>query len=178
MDTAAVTVGGAILAAVISAAVAWVTAMRTVKSEHAKRQSELALKISELVSSKDETIRKAAMRRFAVAIFKISAPDSAPKHKEEGVVHFIPMNSRVTVGRDEDNDITLEVQDRSLSRWHCGFISDRDAVWIDDYRSLNGTHVNGKAISTPCLLKDADEITVGRFKMTFRYVGKNSILSR
>ena len=115
------------------------------------------------------------MRRFAVGIIKVVAPKN---HTEWGKVHFIPMNARVTVGRSEDNDIVLMDDKESLSRWHCGFIANQHSVWIDDYKSLNGTKVRGQIISGSQLLHDEDEIVVGPYKLHFRKIQENTILSQ
>jgi hypothetical protein len=166
---------GVIVSAVVSLILAWFAAHAAVKSEHAKRQSELALKISDMVSAADKTSRRSAMRRFAVGIVKIVGPK---EHEEYGNVHFIPMNSRVTVGRSADNDIVLMDKDVSLSRWHCGFISDQQRVWLDDYKSLNGTKVGGQKISGSQELKSGDEITLGPFKLHFQTIHPNTILAQ
>jgi hypothetical protein len=139
----------AFIGVMVSAGVSWIVARTTVRLEHAKRQSELALKISDMVSAKDEDQRRAAMRRFAVAVVKVVQPE---KHEEFGKVYFIPMNSRVTVGRHEDNDIVLQDSGNYLSRWHCGFISDQRNVWIEDYKSKNGTKMKGHDIQKPRVL--------------------------
>lgn len=167
----------ACLGVIVSAMVSWkissVTARRLLLSEHTKRQSDLALKISDMVSSSDTEQRYAAMRRFAVAVIKITEP---AEHGERGVVYFIPMNSRVTVGRSEDNDIVLADDNNSLSRWHCGFSSDQKRVWIDDYHSLNGTVVRQRKISEPTLLNSGDVIEIGPFRLHFQTIKENTIL--
>jgi hypothetical protein len=165
----------AIFSAIISYVLAKITATNTVKAENLKRQSELALKISDLVSASDQDARRSAMRRFAVAIVRVIEPEG---RKEHGMVYFIPMNSRVTVGRSDDNDIVLSADARALSRWHCGFIADQHSVWIDDYKSLNGTLVNGTAISGSRLLNNDDVIEVGPFKLHFKAIRENTILSQ
>ena len=162
-----------VVGVIVSLVVAWFTAEVAVRSEHAKRQSELALKMSDMVSAADETSRQAAMRRFAVGLVKIVGPK---KHKEYGNVHFIPMNSRVTVGRS--NDIVLTGKAVSLSRWRRGFISDQQRVWLEDYKSLNGTEVGGQEISGPQELKSGDEITLGPFKLHYQAVHPNTILAQ
>lgn len=165
----------AIVGGGVSLYLAWRTARNTVILEHAKRQNELALTISELVSSTDLEVRKAAMRRFAVGIVKIIEPKT---HPERGKVYFIPMNSRVTVGRSDDNDIIIKEERGWLSRWHCGFISDQHNVWIDDYKSHNGTRVNGVDIVESTMLKSGDDIEIGPYKLHFRAIRGNTILSQ
>jgi|SRR5579871_444877 len=176
---AVVAVCGVIFSTVFSAIISYVlaktTATNTVKAENLKRQSELALKISDLVSASDRDARRSAMRRFAVAIVRVVEPAGS---KEAGMVYFIPMNSRITVGRSDDNDIVLSADARALSRWHCGFIADQHSVWIDDYKSLNETLVNGTAISGSRLLNSDDVIEGGPFKLHFKMIRQNTILSQ
>jgi hypothetical protein len=176
---ALISVGGIIVSALLSAAIAYFlarfTAQNTVRSEHAKRQAELGLKISELVSTKEEDARRSAMRRFAVGIIKVMAPT---QHPECGNVYFVPMNSRITVGRSDDNDIVLKDDENILSRWHCGFIADQHKVWIDDYKSTNGTKVNGAYIKKPFRLASEDDITIGPYRMHFRSIRENTILTQ
>lgn len=178
--TTAISLVGVLVSGLVALIVAILTSRFTLRNERSKRQGDLALKIAELVSSTEDVERSAAMRRFAVGIVKIVEPES---HPESGNVYFIPMNSRVTVGRDIDNDIALQDADRkdkfaTLSRWHCGFFADQERVWIDDYKSTNGTLVNGTPISCPRLLKSEDEVSIGQFKFSFRYIRKNTILSQ
>jgi hypothetical protein len=168
---AVISLGGVI----VSAGLAWFTAQNTVRLEQAKRQSELALKISELVSAPDKGQRVAAMRRYAVAVVKIVQPVD---HSERGMVYFIPMNSRITVGRADENDIVLKDEQNFLSRWHCGFIADQKRVWIDDYKSTNGTRLRGIEITEPQELKNDDEIEIGPYRLHFRIIKENTILSQ
>jgi pSer/pThr/pTyr-binding forkhead associated (FHA) protein len=86
------------------------------------------------------------------------------------------MNSRVTVGRHQDNDIKLTDEKNSLSRWHCGFVSDQTGVWLEDYRSINGTSVNGMKISSPTALNTGDKISLGPFVFYFVKAKPNTIL--
>jgi pSer/pThr/pTyr-binding forkhead associated (FHA) protein len=165
---------GVIISAMVSAIVSRVIAADTAKYERHRRQSELALQIANLISSKDAEISRAAMRRFAIGIIRITGPDD---HSECGKVYFIPMNSRVTVGRSSDNDIVLDDGEQTISRWHCGFISTQTEVWVDDFHSLNGTFVSGEKISVSALLADTCEITLGHFHLIFKAVRQNSILS-
>jgi len=161
------------LSSVLSFFLARATARNTIQSEYTKRQSELALKISELISSKDDKTQKTAMRRFAVGVVKVLKPED---HPECGHVYFIPMNSRITVGRSPDNDIVLSDAYDSVSRWHCGFVSDQHSVWIDDYKSVNGTQIGDEEVRTSRQLKNDEQITLGPYTLHFRRIRENTIL--
>lgn len=171
--TASITLIGVVISAGIASFVSWLTARSAINSEKLRRQSDLALQIANLISSKDEETKRAAMRRFAVGIVKVIKPES---HPEAGRVYFIPMNSRVTVGRASDNDIVLNDAELSLSRWHCGFVASQDKVWIDDFRSSNGTCVNGEEICQSTLLGGQSHIKLGPFVLRYSSVYPNTIL--
>jgi hypothetical protein len=179
VQAAFVAVVGVIFSAIVSAGISlllgWLTAKNTVRAELTKRQNELALKISDLVSSESDLVRQSAMRRFAVGLVKIM---EAVEKEELGKVYFIPMNARVTVGRSGDNDIVLNDPNKWLSRWQCGFIADQHSVWIDDFLSKNGTTVGSTTISTSYLLKSGDEIRLGPFLLRFQKIRENTILSQ
>jgi FHA domain len=166
---------GVLFSAAVSAVIAWITSYNTTRLEQVKRQTELALQISQIISVRDTGVQTSAMRRFAVAIIKVLEPVG---HKQQGLVYFIPMNSRITIGRDDDNDIVLKDEKNWLSRWHCGLIADQRNVWIDDYASTNGTEVHGKKIRESQLLKDGDKIQIGPYQLIFHLIRENSILSQ
>ncbi len=62
----------------------------------------------------------------------------------------------VNIGRSPDNDIVLER--RTVSRHHAWIEFRDDTFVLIDNRSLNGTTVNGTAISEQ-VLKEGDKIT-------------------
>lgn len=71
---------------------------------------------------------------------------------------------RVTIGRSPDCDIFLD--DVTVSRLHAIVVDRADGVWVEDQESLNGTFVNRKRVEE-ARLDDADEIRVGRYRLTF-----------
>lgn len=159
----------------ISSYVAWLTATRTVLADRIKRQSDLTLKLADLIASDNPDIRLSAYRRFAIGIIKVIEPED---HDAAGLVYFMPMNTRVTVGRHEDNDIVLEGAHIAVSRWHCGFIASDCQVWVDDYLSTNGTIVNEQIVEGPTQLRDGDVIEITPFKLKYRAIKGNPFLSR
>jgi pSer/pThr/pTyr-binding forkhead associated (FHA) protein len=77
-----------------------------------------------------------------------------------------PVNSdRMSIGRRPDADVFLD--DITVSRDHAVLVK-RDEEWyLDDCGSLNGTYVNRSRIDSH-RLEDADEVQVGKYKLTFR----------
>jgi len=171
---------------------------QTASAEWRQRQRELALKIVETIATDPR-----AARRFAVGLVKVEhvsyMPEGMPGN-QRGETKFIPVNSRVTVGRDKANDIYLseelltEDQNRELSRYHCGFVANQENVVLEDYNSTNGTfvaspsgteilEVNGietrfSPIISPQILADRDLIWVGPFLLRYVQLKANATLSQ
>jgi hypothetical protein len=171
----------------------------TAETERNQRQRELALKIVDTIAT-DES----AARRFAVGLVKIEKVGyTEEQHKqsnERGKVYFIPVNSRITVGRDPANDITLHDpnlktndQDHNLelSRFQCGFVADQYNVVVEDFASANGTlvsdpngnesiNINGNLLKFTNVrrqqLTDGDLVWVAPFVLRFVKLQENKIL--
>ena len=73
---------------------------------------------------------------------------------------------RVTVGKDEQNDLVLD--DPTVSRLHA--VLERFAAgWcVTDLGSSNGTFLNGERIWAQQRLRHGDEVRVGRTRLLFR----------
>jgi hypothetical protein len=70
----------------------------------------------------------------------------------------------VTIGRRPDCDVFLD--DVTVSRDHAVIVHRGDAWYLDDCGSLNGTYVNRRRIESE-RLEDADELQIGKYKLTF-----------
>jgi class 3 adenylate cyclase len=85
---------------------------------------------------------------------------------DDSNVHFQLIEPKMTVGREPNNDISLEA-DMRVSRRHATF-ENHDGNWvIVDHESANGTYINGQRI-TAHTLHDGDRIRLG--KVTFVFV--------
>jgi CRP-like cAMP-binding protein len=85
---------------------------------------------------------------------------------EEGLTKgmVFPLESRLTIGRGEENDIRLF--DPTISRNHTlVYLEDGQAV-VEDMGSRNGTFVNGEQIST-AVLSSGDVVWVGDVALRF-----------
>jgi ABC-type multidrug transport system ATPase subunit len=78
--------------------------------------------------------------------------------------------SLVSIGRDEENDITLTAP--TISRFHAQVERVGQRYRIRDLRSSNGTYVNGEAIEGDVWLKPDDTIRIGTFRFV---VGQDEI---
>ena len=69
-----------------------------------------------------------------------------------------------TAGRHADSEIFLD--DVTVSRRHATFTREADGFTVADAGSLNGTYVNRDRIDT-VLLKDTDEVQIGKYRLVF-----------
>ena len=66
----------------------------------------------------------------------------------------------ITIGRAEDNDITID--ENSVSRYHLRiFVDEENTVFVTDLNSTNGTYVNGNRISGTQILQKDDILKAG-----------------
>lgn len=79
----------------------------------------------------------------------------------------VPITGNCSLGRTVGNDVVL-VDDR-VSRRHATIHAQGDCeFWLVDLGSRNGTYLNGRRVSQPTRLREADHIQIGPFLLTFR----------
>ncbi len=83
------------------------------------------------------------------------------------------LHQPVVLGRDASCDITIP--NRQVSRIHAKVTPTEEGVILEDLRSKNGTHRNGKPISGPVLLSDGDVIHIA-LAQKFIYMSADSTL--
>ncbi len=75
------------------------------------------------------------------------------------------------IGREDDNDLILDQNDRTTSRYHARIRKEgkgEDVKYIlADLDSKIGTLVNGKKIEEKQKLNDGDKIVIGKTQMSF-----------
>ena len=69
------------------------------------------------------------------------------------------LDRRLVVGRGAETD--LQLIDEKVSREHCTFERDGDAVILKDLGSRNGTWVNGERLTAPRTLVTGDQVGIG-----------------
>jgi pSer/pThr/pTyr-binding forkhead associated (FHA) protein len=79
-------------------------------------------------------------------------------------VREMPLADETKVGRLADNAIQLKVAE--ASRHHCRFFKEKEAWFVEDLGSSNGTLVNGRKVSK-FELQDGDVISIGAASMKF-----------
>ena len=70
-----------------------------------------------------------------------------------------------TIGRNPDNDITLD--EPFVSGVHAELRLDRDRWWLHDRGSTNGTFVNGNRVETATGIRTGDIVQFGRVRLRF-----------
>lgn len=73
---------------------------------------------------------------------------------------FLLRDGNTTVGRHPESDIFLN--DVTVSRHHCRFVTKTDSLTVEDSGSTNGTYVNEERVDS-AVLEAGDEVLVGRF---------------
>ncbi len=74
-----------------------------------------------------------------------------------------------TAGRSTHSDIFLD--DITVSRHHVKFVKRDGRIFVEDQGSLNGTYVNRTLVDGSALLRDGDEVQIGKFRMIFHTGG-------
>jgi len=78
---------------------------------------------------------------------------------------FLLREDSVVAGRNPDSGIFLD--DITVSRSHVLFARDQGSFVIKDLGSLNGAYVNRRLLAEPTLLRNGDEVQIGKYKMIF-----------
>ena len=83
----------------------------------------------------------------------------------------IPITTRITVGRDPENIISLD--DALVSRRHAVIQKVKDDFFVEDLGSTNGTFVNGHPLPSGkyARLHPADVILIGRTELSLEQFG-------
>ena len=77
----------------------------------------------------------------------------------------LSLQSRVTIGRHESND--LQLVSRTVSNFHAEIVSENGRLLVRDLGSTNGTHVNEHPIDSE-RVNTGDQIRVGNHVMTLQ----------
>jgi hypothetical protein len=94
---------------------------------------------------------------------------------EAGLTWPLERNTILTIGRNSECDIALD--DRQVSRIHARISWSSDHYEIEDLRSKNGTHLNGRELISVEPLNDGDEIQIAlRYKLAFVDAGATAPL--
>jgi DNA-binding winged helix-turn-helix (wHTH) protein len=78
---------------------------------------------------------------------------------------FLIPSGETFVGRGEECGIRLPSP--GVSRVHARIRVDAGAVWVEDAGSKNGTWIGERKIEGAALLRDGDQLALGRYHLTF-----------
>jgi predicted component of type VI protein secretion system len=94
-----------------------------------------------------------------------------------GPSELFPLESkRLTIGRDECNDIALS-RDKMVSHTHAAVEPYGASYALRDLGSSNGTYVNGQRLFGDRILRPGDEIQLGQSQLLFRSAGGQKLES-
>ena len=86
----------------------------------------------------------------------------AIKRNEKCCVLFngkkVPLITKITIGREKDNDLVLD--NKLISRYHAYIQKIKNEYFIRDLHSANGTFVNGKQIESDKYYKITSKDTI------------------
>ena len=130
---------------------------------------------AESTSAGQETARHGGMlaepapaereQQLAAAREQIGEPGEYVCYEEGDGLRTVALSREWTrIGRSLAADVRFD--DPTVSRRHALIVRQPDGVRVLDDRSLNGVFVNGARIEGK-VLKDGDEIIVGRYRLTF-----------
>jgi pSer/pThr/pTyr-binding forkhead associated (FHA) protein len=80
----------------------------------------------------------------------------------------LPVTGQITIGREPEN--TIHIDDNMVSRYHALVQKIKDAYFIKDLDSTNGTFVNGHEIPKGKYIKlnKSDTIRIGRTEIVIQ----------
>lgn len=151
---------------VASVITAGVTHVLTRSQERRKHEREVAAKLAE-INSTDSARTTIMAVQYGHSCFIIERPD-----QEERDRVFLPMGSRITLGRDAANHIALNHP--GVSKTHAALRAQGDAAYVEPLAPTNGLEVNSQPVDKPRKLATGDVITIPStsFRITFvRLVG-------
>ncbi|HTZ85800.1 MAG TPA: FHA domain-containing protein [Solirubrobacteraceae bacterium] len=133
-------------------------AQEDLSAEHTARQGGV-------LSDPDPLDREAII---AEARAQTEQPGEYLCFEDGGKTRTVPLTREWTrIGRSLAADVRFD--DPTVSRRHALIVRQPDGVRVLDDRSLNGVFVNGERIDGQ-LLKDGDEIVVGRYRLSYLVV--------
>jgi hypothetical protein len=144
-----VTAGAGLVASIVTALV---THTLTKAQERRKYEREVAGQLAQLKSAeRSETMFMAV--QYGHSCFVIERSEEEEKDRI-----FLPMGSRITLGRDKFNHIVLDHP--SISRTHAAFRAQGNIAFVEPLAPTSGIAVNGKLLEEPRRLATGDIITL------------------
>lgn len=111
---------------------------------------------------KGQNKKKNSIKRLGLEVIQIGQGNSILK-----VGSVVPISTRLTIGRKEDNELILD--DQYVSGHHAVISLKNNDYVIQDLKSTNGVIVNGNILEKPLYLNIDDEIAIGEY--VFKVIG-------
>lgn len=108
-------------------------------------------------TSDDVVVSFSDLPRGAASLVARSGADAGQSYALDAAV--------TRLGRHPESEICLD--DITVSRRHAEVTRRGEAYEVVDSGSLNGTYVNQQRIDGPVLLRQGDELQVGKFRLVF-----------
>jgi len=96
---------------------------------------------------------------------EITGPCLSILTSDQSSVVFPIKEGKTTIGRNIEN--TIVINDEQVSYLHAAILSEDQNIWIEDLKSRNGVYLNGKRITSRCLLHDGSLIRLGNTILRF-----------
>ncbi len=146
---------------IASAVTAVITHLLTRSQERRKYERAVADKVAQFKSTERSETQIMAVQ-YGHSCFIVEGPDRSERERV-----FLPIGSRITLGRGKENHIVVE--DPGVSRIHAAFRAQGASAYIEPLSPTNGLQVNGHAVTQPQKLAVGDVVTVPGvpFKVTF-----------
>ena len=100
-----------------------------------------------------------------IDVGETSGPCLSVLTNDQSSVVFPVKEGATTIGRHIDNSIVIN--DEQISKNHAVIFTEDLKVWIEDLKSRNGVYLNGKRITSQCLLHDGAMIRLGNTILRF-----------
>ncbi|MFC1852904.1 FHA domain-containing protein [candidate division CSSED10-310 bacterium] len=107
-----------------------------------------------------------------IRAFLVSKAANSKKAFKTALTIMLRKDQPVTIGRGKKNDVTLD--DKRVSRQHAIIMWEKDHYIIKDFKSVNGTHVNNKRVTSKPL-EQGDEIRIGSHEFLMTVLPKPKI---
>ncbi|SIT48396.1 hypothetical protein BN2475_1010001 [Paraburkholderia ribeironis] len=135
---------------------------REVAEKLAEHERDVAAKVAALNSVRPDVTQIYAMQ-FAVGCFMVEIQSEGEREPV-----FLPLGSRITLGRSEENHI--RINDPYISLTHASFSSIHDKVYVERLDPSDPLEVNGKIVDLKRILATGDVITVPKASMEIKFV--------
>jgi FHA domain-containing protein len=141
---------------------AYVTYTLNRRQERRRHEREIAAKLAEMPSTRDDATRIFAVQ-FANACLVLERSGEPDRDRI-----FLPAGSRITLGRASNNHIVVD--DIALSRVHLAFRASGGEAFVEPLGGVHEVLLNGASTLKPMKLKNGDVISVSGASFTVTYL--------